>query len=98
VEARASQTNIAVLDGATAPSRPVRPRLMLNLALAAAIGTLLGLGMATVLELLDRRVRSASDLANDWNVPLLGTLNAQRPAAYALLGPMSRAPALPKPG
>ena len=97
VEARASQTNIAVLDGATAPSRPVRPRLMLNLALAAAIGTLLGLGLATVLELLDRRVRSASDLANDWNVPLLGTLNAQRPAAYALLGPMSRAPALPKP-
>jgi polysaccharide biosynthesis transport protein len=98
VEARASQTNIAVLDGATAPSRPVRPRLMLNLALAAGIGTLLGLGLATVLELLDRRVRSASDLANDWNVPLLGTLNAQRPASYALLGPMSRAPALPKPG
>jgi succinoglycan biosynthesis transport protein ExoP len=97
VESRASQTNIAVLDGATAPSRPVRPRLMLNLALAAAIGTLLGLGLAAVLELLDRRVRSAADLANDWNVPLLGTLNAQRPVAYALLGPVSRAPALPKP-
>ena len=98
VESRASQTNIAMLDGASAPNRPVRPRLMLNLALAAAIGTLLGLGLAAVLELLDRRVRSASDLANDWNVPLLGTLNAQRPAAYALLGPVGRVPALPKPG
>lgn len=99
VEARASQTNIAVLDGASTPSRPVRPRLMLNLALALAIGTLLGLGLAAVLELLDRRVRSATDLANDWNVPLLGTLNAQRPAAYALLGPARGAAlALPKPG
>ncbi len=97
VESRASQTNIAVLDGASAPSRPVRPRLMLNLALAAAMGTLLGLGLAIALELLDRRVRSAADLANDWNVPLLGSLNAQRPAAYALLGPVSRAPALPGP-
>ena len=97
VESRASQTNIAVLDSATAPSRPVRPRLMLNLALAGAIGTLLGLCLAAVLELLDRRVRSAADLANDWNVPLLGTLNAQRPAAYALLGPAGGAPALPKP-
>jgi chain length determinant protein EpsF len=98
VESRASQTNIAVLDSATAPNRPVRPRLTLNLLLAGAIGTLLGVGIAAVLELLDRRVRSAADLANDWNVPLLGTLNAQRPQVYALLGPASAAaPALPKP-
>ena len=98
VESRASQTNIAVLDAATAPSRPVRPRLMLNLLLAGALGTLLGLCIAAVLELLDRRVRSATDLVNDWNVPVLGSLNAQRPAAYALLGPAGGgAPALPKP-
>ena len=56
----------------------------------------LGLGIAVMLELLDRRVRSAADLVNDWNVPLLGTLNAQRPASYALLGPAPRLPALPK--
>jgi polysaccharide biosynthesis transport protein len=98
VDSRASQTNIAVLDSATAPGRPVRPRLMLNLALAGVMGVLLGVCIAAVLELVDRRVRSAADLVNDWNVPLLGTLNAQRPSsAYALLGPAGRAPALPKP-
>lgn len=99
VESRASQTNITILDGAATPNKPVRPRLTLNLALAIVVGMMLGLGLAVALELLDRRVRSAADLANDWNVPLLGSLNAQRPAAYALLGgpPRSAPPALPKP-
>jgi succinoglycan biosynthesis transport protein ExoP len=97
VESRASQTNVTVLDQASAPSRPFRPRLLLNVALAAVVGMLLGLGLAAVLELIDRRVRSAADLVNDWNVPVLGTLNAQRPA-YALLGPArGAAPALPRP-
>jgi succinoglycan biosynthesis transport protein ExoP len=97
VESRASQTNITTLDGASTPARPFRPRLTLNVALAVLVGTMLGLGLAVVLELIDRRVRSASDLANDWNVPLLGSLNAQRPGAYALLGPARPAPALPRP-
>jgi uncharacterized protein involved in exopolysaccharide biosynthesis len=97
VESRASQTNVTVLDQASAPARPFRPKLLLNLALASVVGMLLGLGLAAVLELLDRRVRSATDLVNDWNVPLLATLNAPRPA-YALLGPArGSAPALPRP-
>jgi chain length determinant protein EpsF len=85
VESRASQTNIAKLDAAAVPTKPARPRLMLNLVLAGIVGVLLGLGIAIALELLDRRVRSAADLAGEWNVPLLGALNAERPA-HALLG------------
>jgi chain length determinant protein EpsF len=98
VDSRASQTNIANLDAAAVPTRPARPRLMLNLALAAVVGMMLGLGIAIMLELLDRRVRSAADLANEWNVPLLGALNTQRSGTYALLGAARNAmPALPRP-
>jgi len=47
----------------------------------------------------DRRVRSRDDLDNAWNVPLLGVLNASRPAEVPLLGrPGGSRPALPSPG
>ena len=97
VESRARQTNISALDAASAPAKPIRPKLTLNLALALLVGTGLGVGIAVVLELLDRRVRTAADLASDWNVPVLASLNAQRPVAYALLGPARAGPALPRP-
>lgn len=99
VESRASQTNISKLDAAAVPTRPARPRLLLNLVLAMGVGTMLGLGLAILLELLDRRVRSAADLANDWNVPVLASLNSLPPARYALLNHVRAAPAglLPRP-
>jgi chain length determinant protein EpsF len=97
VESRARQTNISALDAAVAPAKPIRPRLTLNLALSLLVGTLLGVGLAAVLELLDRRVRTAADLSSDWNVPVLASLNAQRPSGYALLGAARAMPALPKP-
>ena len=62
LESRLEQTNIAVLDAASPPSLPARPRLLLNVALAIVLGSMLGAGTALSLELLDRRVRSAVDL------------------------------------
>ena len=62
LESRLEQTNIAVLDPASTPSLPARPRLLLNVALAIVLGSMLGAGTALSLELLDRRVRSAIDL------------------------------------
>ncbi len=62
LESRLEQTNIAVLDAASPPALPARPRLLLNVALAIVLGSMLGAGTALSLELLDRRVRSAVDL------------------------------------
>jgi len=98
VESRVSHANINVLNLATVPGKPAGPRLALNIALAGIVGTLLGIGIVILTELLDRRVRAREDLINEWNVPVLGVLNARKPAAGVLLAPRDAAMrALPSP-
>lgn len=94
IESRASQTNVAVLSPAIEPRNPARPKLGLNIALAAIMGIMLGLAIVFLLETMDRRVRSLSDLKEGGlNLPVLGELNA-RPV-NRLAAPVYRA--LPKP-
>src|SRR6267143_855112 len=89
VEGRASQTNVALLNLAVAPRTPFHPKVALNIALSVVVGTMLGIGMAILMELFDRRVRSPSDLDHGQNVPLLAVLNARLPAGNPLLGRLS---------
>ena len=99
VEARASQSNVALLNPAVAPRRPSQPKVGLNIALSVLVGTMLGIGLVILMEMFDRRVRSPDDLGNEWNVPLIGVLNAWRSAAHPLLGRSGDATrALPSPG
>ncbi len=99
VDSRASQTNVTVLNPAFVPREPSQPKIFLNIALSVAVGTMLGIGIVILMEMFDRRVRSRNDLDNAWNVPLLGVLNAWRPAEHPLLGrPGGNGHALPNPG
>jgi polysaccharide biosynthesis transport protein len=99
VESRASQTNVALLNPAIVPRKPSSPKLVLNIALSVVVGMMLGIGLVILMEMLDRRVRSPDDLGNEWNVPLIGVLNAWQPARNPLLGRSSDARhALPSPG
>jgi len=86
VEGRASQSNVALLNPAVAPRSPSHPKVALNIALSVVVGTLLGMSMAILMELLDRRVRAPSDLDHGQNAPLLAVLNARLPAGNPLLG------------
>jgi chain length determinant protein EpsF len=90
VESRASQTSVALLNPAAAPRKPARPKVVLNVLLALAAGTLLGAGLVVLLEMFDRRVHTRADLAEASAVPLLGELGAWKPARGRL--------ALPAPG
>jgi len=86
VDSRASQTNVTVLSPAVVPLKPSRPNIILNLALSWVVGTMLGIGVVILMETFDRRVRSRGDFDNAWSVPLLGVLNAWRPAEHPQLG------------
>lgn len=98
VDSRVNQTSVTVLSPAVAPDRPASPRMDLNLALAAVVGVMLGIGIVLLLEVSDRRVRSQDDLQNAWDVPLLGELKPWKPA-HRLLGQSgSDTRALPNPG
>lgn len=71
MEAQSTQTDIAVLNPAVAPSEPSKPRVFLNILLSLFLGTLLGVGSGFLVELLDRRVRSGHDIAAGLEIPVL---------------------------
>jgi polysaccharide biosynthesis transport protein len=74
LESQFKQTNVSVLTRASAPTGPSFPKLPLNILLSIFLGTLFGIGTALVLELLDRRVRSADDAAEMLQMPVLGVI------------------------
>ena len=75
MEAQSTQTDIAVLNPAVAPTQPSKPRMMFNLLLAVFFGTLLGVGLGFLVELLDRRVRSGEDIVAGLEIPVLGEVS-----------------------
>jgi chain length determinant protein EpsF len=83
---RLNQTNIAILTAATPPAKAAGPKLLRNVILSIITGTLLAVGAALTLELIDRRVRSSADLlelSGGGALPVLGEirgLSLARPA------------------
>ncbi|MEO6353636.1 MAG: chain length determinant protein EpsF [Oxalobacteraceae bacterium] len=81
LEGQSNQSDIAVLTPALAPLKPFGPNLLLNTLIAIAVGTLLGVGSAVILELLDRRVRSAADLVGANGLAVLGVIKKSNAVA-----------------
>jgi chain length determinant protein EpsF len=77
IESQTNQTNIGVLNPASVPLEPSKPRVFLNILVSIFLGTLLGVGLALMLELSNRRVRSAQDLAEALDLPVLGTIASE---------------------
>lgn len=74
LESLAVQTNIATLNPASVPTEPSRPRILLNVLISIFFGTILGVGIALILELVNRRVRSGEDLIQVIELPVLATI------------------------
>ena len=79
IEAQSSQSDISVLNPAVAPIEQAGPRVLLNTLVAILLGAILGVGLALLLELLNRPVRSAGDVRDMLGIPVLGTV-AWKPA------------------
>jgi len=78
LESLTTQTDIAVLNPAIPPVDPSSPRVFLNTLLSIFLGGFLGIGLALLLELLDRRVRSSNDLVASLGIPVLAELGPGR--------------------
>lgn len=65
---------ISVVEPATLPSRPVSPRVMETLLLAAAIGLVLALGGAFCVEYLDDTIKTAEDVMRAVGLPTIATI------------------------
>src|SRR6266850_1848803 len=85
LESQVVQTNVAILAPAHAPTEPSFPNLLLNTVAAIFLGTFGALGAAFALELIDRRVRSAQDVAEMLQLPVLGVVPRRRRVPLLLL-------------
>jgi polysaccharide biosynthesis transport protein len=73
IEGQNTHTNLTVLKQATVPIKPSSPKLLKNIGASVAIGLLFGLALVIGREQLDRRLRTADDLA-ELKQPLLVSL------------------------
>lgn len=74
MQSRVNQTNVVLLNPAAEPLEPSSPKVLLNMVLSVFLGSLLGLGLALLFEMLDRRVRIEQDLNEVMGLPVLGVL------------------------
>jgi polysaccharide biosynthesis transport protein len=65
-------TNVRVIEPATPPPFPARPRKFIIQAVSVVLGLGLGIGLAFVMESLDNRIRSAEDVERTLGVPVIG--------------------------
>jgi len=74
LESQTTQSNINMLTQAVPPIEPASPRPVLNTLLALAVGALLAISTALLLELRDRRIRKVEDVVAALNLPVLGVM------------------------
>jgi protein tyrosine kinase modulator len=78
LESRLNNTNTAILNYAFLPMKPSSPRLLLNLALAIILGSMLAAGASLIKERFDPRVHSRADLFEEAGLVVLAELPRTR--------------------
>lgn len=68
------ETNVRVIDRALVPDRPFRPSLRRDLFLGIAAGLAFGIGLVLLTHFLDRTVKSADELEQRLQLPVLATI------------------------
>jgi uncharacterized protein involved in exopolysaccharide biosynthesis len=81
LESRVDRTNVAILNAATPPLLPDSPKILLNLVVGLVAGLVLAIGLILTLEVCSRRLRSAEDLVDFTDLPVLAELPALPAAA-----------------
>jgi succinoglycan biosynthesis transport protein ExoP len=95
---RSSSENLAnskaeIVERATADNNPVSPQPVKNVVFGALIGLALGIGLALLLEQLDRRVKRKDELPEVTGLPLLATVPKRQSFDSEHLGSGSLTPA-----
>lgn len=107
LESQGNQTNVAMLKAASPPAFHSSPRLLLNTVIGIFLGVNFGIGVCVLLEVFDKRLRTAEDIQDRIGMPVMATLpkppKSMVPFAgkdkksSSLLG-LRALPELPRPG
>lgn len=69
-----SVDNVKVLSNASVPMFPVSPNILLNTAIATVLGLMIGIAIAFLKVVLDRRIKTEQDVENVLELPVLGSI------------------------
>lgn len=72
LEGSSSESDVSILNTAVAPIKPAKPNVLINLILSVFLGSVLAVGIALLLELMNRRVRTEDDVISGVGLPVLG--------------------------
>ena len=67
-------SNISVVQPATYPVKPVRPKKMLNIVLGLFLGIFGGIGLAFISEYMDHTFKKPEDITEKLDLPILATI------------------------
>ena len=77
-EARISEvmqpTDIQIIDQAIIPEHPIKPKRKMNVAIAGFLGLFIGMGLAFLLEYLNKTVSTPEDVTKYLDLPTLGSI------------------------
>lgn len=79
LEGNVNQTDIAVLNPAIAPQEASSPKILLNTLLSIFLGTMLGVGLGLLAEMMDRRLRSRDDISELLEIPVFAVIRSTPP-------------------
>lgn len=74
LESQSPQANVAPLEAANPPSFHIKPRASTNLALGGLLGAAIALALAFLVEMVDRRLRTARDVDVAFDLPAIGSI------------------------
>lgn len=74
-----------LVDRALPPERPYKPNMKMSLVLAFVLGTMLGCGVAILLDMLDNTIKKPEDVGEKLHAPLLGAIPREKPAAHGYI-------------
>jgi len=77
VASELKSTNIRIVDPASVPEAPIRPRRLRDIALGCVLALFLSAGAVFFLEYLDNTLKTPDDIRNQLGVPLLGVIPEQ---------------------
>lgn len=71
--------NVAIVDAAQVPLSPVKPRPLMNIAVATVLGAMAAVGLVFLLEYMDTSVKSPEDVTSRLGMTVLGVIPVIEP-------------------
>jgi len=66
--------NVQIMDAAKVPESPIKPKKVLNIAIAFFIGLMASVGLTFVLEYMDKTIKTEEDINRYLDIPVIGII------------------------